>query len=118
MVFLGRHDGDSFGLGCLGEAIVDRELSGHAAGEVALQPVDGGGQPGQVKDRALQESSVLRRGGVLVQRNNIGARLGQKGAHRGDQPRAVVAAKQQAADVGGQRRGGGGGRGFVRVLSV
>ena len=115
VVFLGRHDRDPLGLGGLGEAVVDGELTGHGAGEVALEPVDRGGQPRQVKDRALQEGSVLRRGGVLVQRNDVRAGLGQKGAHRGDQPRPVVAAKQQPANIGGQRRTGGRLRVLIRL---
>ncbi|COZ17909.1 Uncharacterised protein [Mycobacterium tuberculosis] len=94
MVLCRCHDCDPLRLGCFGKSVVDAELVRHSAAEVALQFVDGGRETGQVKDCALQERSALRRGGVLVQRNDVGAGPGQEGAHRGDDSRAVVAPKQ------------------------
>lgn len=93
MVVFGRHDRDPLGFGRLGEPVVDLVLLGNGAGELPLQLVDGGGETGQMKDRALQEGPVFWRGGVLVQGNDVGAGLGQEGAYRGDDSGPVMAAE-------------------------
>jgi hypothetical protein len=99
MIILGRHDGDPFGFGGLGEPVVDAELVSDGGAELALQLVDFGGQARQVKDCALQEGSILRRGGMLVQGDDVGPGLAQEGADGRDDSGAVMATKQQASDV-------------------
>ena len=99
VIFLGRHDGDPLGLGGLGQAEVHAEPRGDPFSEVALQRIAGGGQTGQMKDGALHERSTGLLGGMLIQRHDVGAGVGQEGADRGHQPRPVGAAQQQPSDV-------------------
>jgi hypothetical protein len=100
VILFGRHDGHPFRLGRLGEPEVHRELLGHLLGEVAGQIVTRGRQTRQMKDRALHEHSTGLLGRVLVQRDDVGARLGQEGADRCHETAwyALTSRKYRAAD--------------------
>jgi hypothetical protein len=52
-----------------------------------------------MKDGALHEGAAGLLRGVLIQRHDIGAGIGQKRAHRGDQSGPVCAAQQEPTDV-------------------
>ena len=78
---------------------VHPEPRGDLFGEVAFQLVSGGGQPRQMKDGALHERSTGLLGGMLIQRHDVGARVSQERADRGDQSGPVGAAQQQASHV-------------------
>jgi hypothetical protein len=52
-----------------------------------------------VEDRALHEDAAGLFGGVLIQRHDVGAGVGEKGADGRDQSRSVGAAQQKPTNV-------------------
>ena len=102
VILLGRQNRDTFRFGRLGQPEIHLERLGDLIGECALQPVAGSRQPRQVKNRPLHEGAAGLFGRMLVQRNDVGAGLGQKAAHRRDQAGAVRTSQQEPADILGR----------------
>ena len=114
ILFRGQ-DRDAFGLGRLGQPEVHVEPAGNLLGEIAFERVARRRQPRQMKYRPLHEGAAGLLGGVLIQRNDVGARRRQETAHRRDQTRAVGAPQQQPTDVLGRHGLRGPARGYSPV---
>ena len=103
VVLLRRQYRDAFGFGRLRQPEVHVERSRDLLGEVTLQRITSRGQSRQVENRPLHERATGLLGGVLIQRDDVGAGRRQETAHRGDQTGSVGAAQQQPADILGRQ---------------
>ena len=88
-----------FGLGRLRQPEIHVEPAGDVLREIAFQPVARCRETRQMKNRPLHESAAGLFCRMLIERNDIGACIGQKAAHRGYQAWAVRTPKEEPAEI-------------------
>ena len=94
VVFRGCHDCDAFRFGSLSQPEIHVEPRGDLFTEIAFEGVARGGEPWQVENGPLHERAAGLLSGVLVQRDDIGARVGEERTYRRHQARSIGTAQQ------------------------